>query len=212
MADKFGKNQSNKRKASDFERDEHQSQSVLDFLSRENTVTNHPNSPVKDIEKQNERKRKTPKNLTFEKTRDSAANPSPIQGGKEKKNHEPEEETEEPEDIIDLRNTTLMDRKVLWNSIIREILFQVPCTCVWKCDAEGENESEIVTFDHLEGQRLLTVGKLMMPADMFTVMSFVQNLIAHVRYSAVIMSSKKLIHPALPPPDKAGSQFFYHIM
>jgi len=111
-------------------------------------------------------------------------------------------------EVVDLRHQELAYQEALWNSVIREILFQCPCTAVWQCvTTQGR---ELVTFDHLDKHKILTIGKLQLPVDLLTMMQLIKSLITHVEYAAVIMSRTKILHAGLPEPEHVAHKYYYH--
>lgn len=103
---------------------------------------------------------------------------------------------------------TLEQKRDRWESLIREVLLQVPGTTVWKC--ETPKGVEIVTLDVLEkGEKYLHVGKLSLPATFPLIYNLVHTLITHADFTCMFVSSKKLLHPTLTKFEENRGQFYY---
>lgn len=108
---------------------------------------------------------------------------------------------------VDLTQHTVTKRQALWQTMVREIMFVTPCTVVWKCQTSLGNE--VITFDHVDRVKLLTIGKLQIPADFLLVLSVLQSLVSNVDFQAVIMSLRPLKHPVLPEAEHDGHHYYY---
>lgn len=117
----------------------------------------------------------------------------------------------ETRDQEEFKAPTTSQQVALWEGLIREVLFKVPCTTIFQCHTStGEY---ILTFDHQKDQNtFITMNGFTLPSDLWLVLHLVKTIIHHFSFKSVIMTGRKVNHPGLPTPqaEDGDSRFYYH--
>jgi len=118
------------------------------------------------------------------------------------------------QDVDSITKVELMttDYKIaLWESLVREVMFKVDCTVIFKCKTtEGIN---IVTFDHQDGCKFVSIDRFTIPVDLLFLLRLVKIILRNMDVEIIMLTPRRIHHVALPEPESQddGHRFFYNM-